>query len=424
MLDSLADLSLSADPRVEDCSQQVLEDVCAPLGPLPTPMALGDRFSIELPAKDRSNVRQFSRLRRLLKAVAGHQFNSLSQVHSLNVMLCKALTQIIVHGSKFPRPSPVLDATDDRPLLEFERRAMKMEMDICRYLTELITLSIRAVLGEAVDFGTLATFAEPIPAVLSFDPTNPASQESVFERLLEVLAIIPISFEFAPELQRQLREICGEEIAAQGPMTMIGLAAATQFLSEWFDLFPGDARLLPRFAQSLWLWCGLVATVPGGNGMVFLADHIRARFRALVDASNNYRLHFKRVSRVLQEAAAIVGLLSTVERCSRVPEKYAALSADINRVVTALAETPLKGVGPIIATVFRCSYLRLRLYVSLPELQNFAVCCHNLLYLEPLEAEKGLNSLLPSILHTFPNSPEMRGQLRILIRNLNGTKKC
>jgi hypothetical protein len=48
--------------------------------------------------------------------------------------------------------------------------------------------------------------------------------------------------------------------------------------------------------------------------------------------------------------------------------------------------------------VFRCSYLRPGLYVSVLELQNSVVCCHNLPDLELSEAQEAMKSLLAWVL--------------------------
>jgi hypothetical protein len=417
MLDSLADLSLAADRRVEDFSEHVLREVCAPLGPLPERVSLDTAVPVKVPAKGASRVRLFSRLRRLLKEVSHQKFNSLSRTHLLNVHLCKALTQSIVHDADF-EPLSLAGHADDPPEFEFERRAMKLELDVSRYLVALMALDARVVLGETVDFGSLTN---PTSADLSFDPASLPSQERVFAALLEVLEGVRATIALPPELQAELREICHAAPVAPalpGPMTMVGLAPAIQFLSQWFALFPGDPALLLQFAKSLWLWCDLLTASPGGNGLAFLANHIRGRFPALIEDPGGFRAHFRRLSRVLAEATVILELLNAVECSARAPEKYAHLSAGINRVVDALADSPLQDAGPIIATVFRCSYLRLRLYVSVAELQNFAVCCHNLLYLDLPERREGLNSLLASVLHTFPNSPEVRARLRALTHAL------
>jgi hypothetical protein len=99
-------------------------------------------------------------------------------------------------------------------------------------------------------------------------------------------------------------------------------------------------------------------------------------------------------------------------------EKYAQMSSDLGNLVKSLSNSHLQEVGNIISTVRHCSILRLRLYVVVPELQNFVVCCNNLLFLEKSEIADGLQLLLASILPSFPNSPEMRTRVRMVMQEL------
>jgi hypothetical protein len=197
------------------------------------------------------------------------------------------------------------------------------------------------------------------------------------------------------------------------------LAPAIRYLSRWFDLFNGEVEDLKIFAKSLWLWCDFLAALqPHLHGLEFLTNKIRARFAEFVTLPVTFEACVPKISQVLKQAVQIVNLLTTIEQSKRVPEKYAALSYDLTNVAEQMATAKLPQLEPVVLSLFKCSVLRLRLYVVLPELENFAVCCHNVLYLEEREKSEGLQQLLAAILPSFPTSPEMRTQVRALLAQI------
>jgi hypothetical protein len=294
---------------------------------------------------------------------------------------------------------------------------MQIEFQISQYLTQLMLLDSQTLRGETPDFSTLGPLAESLSADLTFDVNHLASQAGVCRKILEILGKVTLDFTLAAEDQEELLRLCSAP--ARPPpkiVNAVGLAPSILFLADYFSRFSGKSEDFTKFAKAVWLWCDFLAAVPNhSHGLAFLGRKLKERLKALISVPQDYRIHFPKISKVLQQASESIKLLASVDQCSRIPEKYEILARDLEKVAEVLRLTPFKEVEPVILTVFRCSILRLRLYILVPELETFAISCHNLLYLDQDELLEGLQQLLTVILPSFPTSPEMRTQVRSLI---------
>jgi hypothetical protein len=423
-LDYVADLSIGSEKCGEDFSQDVFQLICESLGAPPDPAITLKEFVFEVPSKHGSRVKLFQRIRRLLKAIAKHEFKCLSQTHILNVTICEALIQFVEFNSSFAKLSSVLSelmvSKDDPLQFEFQHRAMQIEFQISQYLTQLMLLDAQSLLGETPDFTSLQPLAESLSEDLTFDVNNISSQSGIYRKLLEILGKIPVDFTLSIEDKEELLQLSVTTIN-QPPkiVNAVGLVPAIRFLTAYFSAFSGKSEDFTKFSKALWIWCDFLSAIPNHSpGLAFLRTKLKGRLKDLISEPQNYRIHFPKLLKILQKASETIELLASIDQCAKIPQKYAILASDLEKVAEDLEATDLREVKPIVLTVFRCSILKLRLFVLVPELETFAVCCHNLLYLEVDEILEGLQQLLTSIIPSFPTSLEMKTQVRSLITKL------
>jgi hypothetical protein len=393
------------------------------LGDLPVAVSLDDDIAVTVPPKVKGSDEWWKKMRRLLKRISRSGFKSLSQVHFLNVTVCRLLKLCLTKGGKFSIASEFAGAqripADDIPRVGFQRREMQTEMTVCKYLTELLSLDTRFLAREKVDFASLKPLADSICPGLTFDPDDLTSQTSVIDRLLAFLETVHVPFTLSAEKQEEL--LSKYTLDAKPPpktVNMISLDQSIRFLESYFNLFSGKVEDFEGWVGALWLFCDFFAAPSNPlHGIRFHVECLKQRVRFLIANPDSFPAQAQRVARALNEAGNIIGNLAAVERRLRVPDKYTQITTSLESLSKFFSESPLHEVSRIITTIRQSTILRLRLYVGIPELENFMVCCHNLRFLESAELPRGLQLLFNSLLPTFPNSPDLRSAARALMRD-------
>jgi hypothetical protein len=173
----------------------------------------------------------------------------------------------------------------------------------------------------------------------------------------------------------------------------------------------------------------LVGTRPRNLCLGWIVDSVRREFPVLIENLGNSELFhasFALINRKLAQITDVLKLITAVDREKTERQKFEQFLTGLSHISEMISEKdPARTVGlnlvlaaldKIVDKVAKAPMFQLRLGVTLPELVDFLVCAHNMLFVSHEEMETGLTFVFSSISPAFPRAAELRDDISKLVQ--------
>jgi hypothetical protein len=142
--------------------------------------------------------------------------------------------------------------------------------------------------------------------------------------------------------------------------------------------------------------------------------------------SEAFHSSFVLINRTLTQLRDVLRMLVAIDTQKSEPARFDQFLAGLRHVLEAIADgkpsrtavlnTVLEQVDPILRKVIEAPVFQLRLGVTLAELVDFLICVHNILFISPAEIETGLTLVFNAVSPAFPLAGEIRDDLARLLQ--------